>query len=291
MGIVNVTPDSFSDGGLFLDAGAAIEHGRRLASEGAAILDIGGESTRPGSDPVPEDEELRRVLPVVEQLAGGERPHLDRHHQVGGRARGAGGRSDDRQRRLRLPLRPRAAGRGRRDGRRLLPDAHARRAAHHAGRPALRRRGLGGEVVPRGAARLRGRAGSRGGARLARPGHRLRQDRRAQPGAAAPSRRDRRHRPAGRDRHLAQELPGQARRRSRRDAPPAGHDRHQRPGARARRHGLPSARRRPERGCPAGGRCYFPAWMWEREPDDDLRRARRRRARRRARRLVTRPSR
>src|SRR3954447_6772696 len=72
MGIVNVTPDSFSDGGLFLDAGAAVEHGRRLATEGAAILDIGGESTRPGSDAVPEDEELRRVLPVVEQLAGGE---------------------------------------------------------------------------------------------------------------------------------------------------------------------------------------------------------------------------
>ena len=72
MGVVNVTPDSFSDGGLFLDAAAAVEHGRRLAGEGAAILDIGGESTRPGADPVPEDEELRRVLPVVEQLAGGE---------------------------------------------------------------------------------------------------------------------------------------------------------------------------------------------------------------------------
>ena len=72
MGIVNVTPDSFSDGGLFLDADAAVEHGHRLANEGAAILDIGGESTRPGSDPVPEEEELRRVLPVVEQLAGGQ---------------------------------------------------------------------------------------------------------------------------------------------------------------------------------------------------------------------------
>jgi dihydropteroate synthase len=72
MGIVNVTPDSFSDGGLFLDADAAVEHGHRLSEEGAAILDIGGESTRPGSDPVPEDEELRRVLPVVERLAAGE---------------------------------------------------------------------------------------------------------------------------------------------------------------------------------------------------------------------------
>jgi dihydropteroate synthase len=72
MGIVNVTPDSFSDGGLFLDADAAVEHGRLLTSEGAHILDIGGESTRPGSDPVPEEEELRRVLPVIEQLASGE---------------------------------------------------------------------------------------------------------------------------------------------------------------------------------------------------------------------------
>src|SRR3954470_6517252 len=72
MGVVNVTPDSFSDGGLFLDADAAIEHGRRLAAEGAAILDIGGESTRPRSAPVPADEELRRVLPVVHELAGAE---------------------------------------------------------------------------------------------------------------------------------------------------------------------------------------------------------------------------
>jgi dihydropteroate synthase len=69
MGIVNVTPDSFSDGGLFLDADAAVEHGRRLAGEGAEILDVGGESTRPGADPVPEAEELRRILPVVERLA------------------------------------------------------------------------------------------------------------------------------------------------------------------------------------------------------------------------------
>jgi dihydropteroate synthase len=69
MGVVNVTPDSFSDGGLFLDADAAVEHGRRLAAEGAAILDVGGESTRPGAEPVDEDEELRRVVPVIERLA------------------------------------------------------------------------------------------------------------------------------------------------------------------------------------------------------------------------------
>jgi dihydropteroate synthase len=71
MGVVNVTPDSFSDGGLFLEADAAVEHGCRLAAEGAAILDVGGESTRPGARPVPDDEELRRVQPVVERLAAG----------------------------------------------------------------------------------------------------------------------------------------------------------------------------------------------------------------------------
>jgi dihydropteroate synthase len=70
MGVVNVTPDSFSDGGAFEDPAAAVAHGRRLAAEGAAILDIGGESTRPGADPVPVEEELRRVIPVVEGLAG-----------------------------------------------------------------------------------------------------------------------------------------------------------------------------------------------------------------------------
>jgi dihydropteroate synthase len=68
MGVVNVTPDSFSDGGLFLDPGDAVAQGVRLAAEGAGILDVGGESTRPGSDPVPAEEELRRVLPVIEGL-------------------------------------------------------------------------------------------------------------------------------------------------------------------------------------------------------------------------------
>ena len=69
MGIVNVTPDSFSDGGRFLDYEDAINHARQLAEEGADILDVGGESTRPGAEPVPEAEELNRVLPVVEGLA------------------------------------------------------------------------------------------------------------------------------------------------------------------------------------------------------------------------------
>lgn len=70
MGVINVTPDSFSDGGVFNDAATAIAHGLRLAAEGAEILDVGGESTRPGSGAVPRDEELRRVLPVIEGLAG-----------------------------------------------------------------------------------------------------------------------------------------------------------------------------------------------------------------------------
>lgn len=70
MGVVNVTPDSFSDGGLYMDAGAAIAHARRLVSEGAVLVDVGGESTRPGAAPVTADEELARVEPVLEGLAG-----------------------------------------------------------------------------------------------------------------------------------------------------------------------------------------------------------------------------
>jgi dihydropteroate synthase len=69
MGIINVTPDSFSDGGKFLGTSAAIDQGLRLAAEGAALLDIGGESTRPYSTPVSPAEELRRVIPVVQALA------------------------------------------------------------------------------------------------------------------------------------------------------------------------------------------------------------------------------
>ena len=74
MGVLNVTPDSFSDGGLWLDPTAAIDHGRAMAADGAAIIDVGGESTRPGAEEVAEDEELRRVLPVIAALA--ENPSL-----------------------------------------------------------------------------------------------------------------------------------------------------------------------------------------------------------------------
>ena len=68
MGVVNVTPDSFSDGGRFLDAGAALAHARRLIAEGADMIDVGGESTRPGAEPVSQDEEIARVVPLIEQV-------------------------------------------------------------------------------------------------------------------------------------------------------------------------------------------------------------------------------
>src|SRR5688500_10034118 len=69
MGILNITPDSFSDGGVHFDAQRAVDAGLRMVDDGADILDIGGESTRPGADPVGEEEELRRVMPVIEALA------------------------------------------------------------------------------------------------------------------------------------------------------------------------------------------------------------------------------
>ncbi|MGD9300713.1 MAG: dihydropteroate synthase, partial [Desulfobacterales bacterium] len=69
MGVVNVTPDSFSDGGKFYNTDVAVAQAERLADEGADIIDIGGESTRPFSDPVPVEEEIRRVVPVIEKIA------------------------------------------------------------------------------------------------------------------------------------------------------------------------------------------------------------------------------
>lgn len=68
MGVINATPDSFSDGGRFLETSAALDHARRLIEEGADILDIGGESTRPGANPVPLEEELRRTIPLIEAI-------------------------------------------------------------------------------------------------------------------------------------------------------------------------------------------------------------------------------
>jgi dihydropteroate synthase len=76
MGVLNVTPDSFSDGGSFLEPGAALAHAQRMAAEGADLIDVGGESTRPGAQPVSLDEELGRVMPVLELLASGGGPPL-----------------------------------------------------------------------------------------------------------------------------------------------------------------------------------------------------------------------
>src|SRR5688500_6024331 len=81
MGILNVTPDSFSDGGRFLDPDLAVAHGLQLAAEGASIVDVGGESTRPGAEGVDEAEELRRVLPVIEALAPHVRVSIDTRHR------------------------------------------------------------------------------------------------------------------------------------------------------------------------------------------------------------------
>jgi dihydropteroate synthase len=81
MGIVNVTPDSFTDGGDFFDASAAISHGQKLLEDGADILDIGGESTRPGATPINSEEEARRVLPVITELAkAGATISIDTRH-------------------------------------------------------------------------------------------------------------------------------------------------------------------------------------------------------------------
>jgi dihydropteroate synthase len=77
MGVLNVTPDSFSDGGCFLSTKAAVAHGLDMVAEGADIVDIGGESTRPGAEPVPENEELARVIPVIDALSAHVRVSID----------------------------------------------------------------------------------------------------------------------------------------------------------------------------------------------------------------------
>ncbi len=129
MGVVNVTPDSFSDGGMYLDAGAAIAHGLELEAEGAAILDIGGESTRPGADPVSEPEELGRVLPVIEGLiAAGCRAQLSidtSKSAVAARALAAGATLVNDVTAFRGDPEIADVVADRRRG--LLPDAHARR--------------------------------------------------------------------------------------------------------------------------------------------------------------------
>ena len=110
MGILNVTPDSFSDGGRFFDRERALDHARRMLADGADIIDVGGESTRPGAAPVAEADEIARVLPVVEALAGDGVAGVGRHDEAGGDARRRRGRRGDDQRRARAA---RAAARSR----------------------------------------------------------------------------------------------------------------------------------------------------------------------------------
>ncbi len=105
MGVVNVTPDSFSDGGRFLDFDAALAQARRLVADGADMLDIGGESTRPGAQPVSEAEELARIFPLIEALKRRDRPaNLHRHHEARRRPRRGSGRGDNLERRHRARL-------------------------------------------------------------------------------------------------------------------------------------------------------------------------------------------
>src|SRR5438552_2797205 len=112
MGVVNVTPDSFSDGGVNLDPDDAAATARRMHEEGAAIVDLGGESTRPGSQGVTADEELRRVVPVLERLQGGVPVSIDTSKaDVAGRALELGAElvTDVTAIRARPPARPRRA--------------------------------------------------------------------------------------------------------------------------------------------------------------------------------------
>ena len=241
-------PDSFSDGGRYLDAGAAIAHGLELEAEGAAILDVGGESTRPGAAPVAADEELRRVVPVIEGLIARRRarPDLDRHLQGGVAARRARRRRDAGQRRDR-------AARRSRDGGAWWPTRGADCCLMHMlGEPrTMQNDPRYDDVVAEVKAFLEERmafavrAGDRRGADPARPRDRVRQDGRAQPRAAAPPRRAGRARAPGRDRHLAQVVPGQAHRPRRADDRRGRDDRHQRARVRARGARVPGPRRGP----------------------------------------------
>jgi hypothetical protein len=227
MGIVNVTPDSFSDGGSFLDPGVAVEHALRLIADGADILDIGGESTRPGSDPVSAAEELRRVLPVFEALAGRVAVPLSidtTKAVVAERAAAAGATLANDVSGLRFE--PELADVVRERGLGLV-------LMHSRGRPkdmqqAPHYEDTVGEVIGElgeALGRAAGGVGPAGGARRARggdrgrPGARLRQAPAGQPGAAgrraAPAGGVA---PAGARRPLAQGIPGPRHRGARRAA-------------------------------------------------------------------------
>ena len=184
MGIVNVTPDSFSDGGLFLDEQAAVEHGLQLIEQGAHILDVGGESTRPGAQPVPVKEELRRVVPVVSALALRDGPtqiSIDTSKAAVAQAAVAAGAT---------LINDVSALRADPDMASVVADSDADCCLMHMlGSPRTMQRGWAAirrcrrrcQGFPGGASRLRGGRWRRRAAHPARPRHRLRQDRRAQP--------------------------------------------------------------------------------------------------------------
>ena len=139
MGVVNVTPDSFSDGGRWFGADAAIEHGLELIAQGADIIDVGGESTRPGAQRIPADEELRRVKPVITELVkAGAVVSVDTMRAQVARMGGRGGRQPGQrcQRRARRPVHAPAGGEG---GRALRRDALARAQPRHGEAGRLRR--------------------------------------------------------------------------------------------------------------------------------------------------------
>ena len=136
MGILNVTPDSFSDKGKFFEHTAAVDRGWQIAEQGADILDIGGESTRPGSQSVAVDEELRRVIPILEALASGRKypiPISSRHIQSGSCKSGTGSGGLHNQRHQLASEGSRHRNGNRQAGSGLGVNAHARRARHHAG--------------------------------------------------------------------------------------------------------------------------------------------------------------
>ena len=132
MGVLNVTPDSFSDGGRSSAPAAAARMRERMIEEGAAIIDIGGESTRPGAAPVAVEEELRRVVPVIEALRRRAAVLFRRYQQARGHARGGRGRARVSSMTCGRCADPGALEAALRERLRGVSDAHAGRAAHHA---------------------------------------------------------------------------------------------------------------------------------------------------------------
>ena len=271
MGILNVTPDSFSDGGEWFDHDARRRARRELIAQGADILDVGGESTRPGAEPVPRRRGAARVVPVVEALRGaGAQIIVD---TVQGRGRRGRAR---RRRRPTSTTSPRFAATPR------WPASSPTRGCdvclmHMLGEPrTMQDDPRYDDVVDDVKAFLEERVGVRGRARAsreeridARPGHRLRQDARAQPRAAAPPRRDRRARPAGRRRapRASRSSAGSRAATTRTSGSPATVATNVLALERGAQR-LPRPRRRRDARCARGGRCYVAPPMAPDRDDD-----------------------